>query len=501
MMDIENQYNITIEKDNDEKVFIRVKSLGKGGHHAKHRNYIEVDDTGLETSRSLTEISAPLVLANIKKKGITEGFYLRSEPKAVKIIVQAAAHSKSEAIKPNDVRHFKTQAENSFTSTGSKLGHHWPIFQKLKETGYGSIIRATMTLHQVCASKCQFCSTISRNKTDSISLEEAKQFVRELYFDQAVFNQINHHKYNDRYKLVAGTDIRLKGLILSGGGQPNLWPHFSEFVEWLAGLDIDLGLITNGFPKHVADEIYKKFKWIRLSVTPEEASPFYKDGKFNLQRIPESILKNKDQAFGLSYVYGPWTTDEILQRIASTADEWGCEYVRLLADCNLGRSMQLRAHKSLAERLFKMGFIKENGEPTSKIFHQLKYHGTSAEGRELWQDGKCFLQAYNVFWDTTGHEDNGVSWCYPCDSVTVLQDDESKLNSARGFDGGTWGTVNNKQVKDLYEKPWRAFFDPRDKCNACLFMNNNKTVKHLMSISSDGEHHSSSVEIKHVNFP
>ena len=52
----------------------------------------------------------------------------------------------------------------------------------------------------------------------------------------------------------------MKGLILSGGGQPNLWPHFSEFVEWLSSLDIDLGLITNGFPKNINDKIYDKFK-------------------------------------------------------------------------------------------------------------------------------------------------------------------------------------------------------------------------------------------------
>ena len=48
-----------------------------------------------------------------------------------------------------------------------------------------------MTLHQVCMSRCQFCSTIGRNKKDRINLEEAKNFINSLYDDQAIFNITN----------------------------------------------------------------------------------------------------------------------------------------------------------------------------------------------------------------------------------------------------------------------------------------------------------------------
>ena len=100
------------------------------------------------------------------------------------------------------------------TSIGEKLNFHWPIFWKLKETNYSSIIRATLTLHQVCASRCPFCSTINRNKKDSITLDEAKEFVKKLYFDQAEFNKKKFKKYNDEYKKISGSDIRLKGLMI-----------------------------------------------------------------------------------------------------------------------------------------------------------------------------------------------------------------------------------------------------------------------------------------------
>ena len=132
-----------------------------------------------------------------------------------------------------------------------------------------------------------------------------------MYYDQAKYNEENFSSYNDEYKKLHGSSIRLKGLILSGGGQPNLWPHFSEFVGWLSDLDIDLGLITNGFPKNVDNNIYNKFKWIRLSITPEDASPFYPEQKLIYKEF-ENIL-NSNVTFGLSYVYGSWTSEEFLK--------------------------------------------------------------------------------------------------------------------------------------------------------------------------------------------
>jgi hypothetical protein len=285
-----------------------------------------------------------------------------------------------------------------------------------------------------------------------------------------------------------------------------LWPHFEEFVEWLGEKDISLGLITNGFPKKISEDIYKKFDWIRISITPEDASPFYPNQKFNLQYIPETIKNNPDITLGLSYVYGPWTDNEILNRIENTAQAWGADYVRMLTDCNLTRDIQLKSHQALAERLHSLELIKEDGTPTGKIFHQLKYHGTKEEADDVWDTGQCFLQSFNVFWDTTGHEDNGSSYCYPCDSVTVLAEgvddgmDETGTFPERKFNSAKWGTVQNNEVEKLYNEKVHPFFDPREQCRACLFMKNNQTAKHLSSLESYNDIEINDA-IKHINFP
>ncbi len=479
---------------------ILLQSKSAGRHRAVYTHFDVLDSEGaVIEKRPITSEVARFILDNFQHKGDSESFRIYADDLASGMLKDRVTHK----INPAQVRHTLTDKENSFTATGQKLNAHWPIAKKYAETGYGSIIRATMTLHQVCSSHCHFCSTISRNKKDSISFSEARDFVTSLYDDQALFNRSKFPEYNDLYKSVAGSDIRLKGLILSGGGQPNLWPHFADFVSWAADMDIDLGLITNGFPAKIPEKIYSHFKWIRISVTPEDASPFYPNGRFDLQYIPDIIKHNPNITVGFSYVYGPWTTDDILCRIGTAIDDNGFVYCRTLTDCNLTRQSQLAAHCDLGERLHKLGFTSESGQPTGKIFHQLKYHGTPGEAEELWDQGQCFLQTYNVFWDTTGHEENGYSYCYPCDSVTVLSEEASDGSisaSERKFDATKWGTVKSAQVDKLFTEPVKPYFDPRQVCSACLFMRNNTTVKELAT-RKDFENIPINKNLEHINFP
>ena len=295
-------FNLLAYIENEESIRLRISHISAGKHFAEHFK-VQILNKNLDVIgvEDINKNNIQIIFKNIKKKGTTEGLFVVKENG--EYLDNIFTEKK---INPDSVLHKKTYSEKSFTSTGEKLDYHWPIFQKFKDTGYGSIIRATMTLHQVCMSRCQFCSTIGRNKKDSISLDEAKEFVEKLYFEQAEFNKKNFGKYNSSYLKNTGSDIRLKGLILSGGGQPNLWPHFEEFVNWLSDKDISLGLITNGFPKKVSEKIYDNFDWIRISITPEDASSFYPNQKFNLQYVPENILNNKKITLGLSYVYGPW---------------------------------------------------------------------------------------------------------------------------------------------------------------------------------------------------
>ena len=175
--------------------------------------------------------------------------------------------------------------------------------------------------------------------------------------------------------------------------------------------------------------------------------------------------------------------------------------MRALVDCNLARQDQLKSHNILSQKLLTEGLIDASGHPTGRIFHQLKYHMDSQDRFNIWDSGQCWLQSYNVFWDTTGHDTNGRSYCYPCDSVTVLTEENASY-AARGFDGDKWGTVTNDNVESLYKQPLTAYFDPRENCGACLFHQNNLKVKEIMANSSQSQLRASSVEApNHLSFP
>lgn len=466
---------------------IRVNSVSNPNNYADYRRlHLRDPHTGkIFGTAGVTSLAQITNFEGLARQGSGEGAILSMHIEEAENLEDFEEISSS-----SPLLHFRGNTEHSFTSTGNKLAYHWPIFKKLGETGYGSIVRATMTFHQKCSSKCPYCSTINRSEADSISLDEAKQFVEELYQKQASFNQTKFAAYNAEYKAETGCDIRLRSLIMSGGGQPNLWPHFSEFVNWVRKeTDIKLGLITNGFPKNIPDDVYENFEWIRISITPSDASPFYVDGKFDKQYFPSTLFKhrNASQKIGFSYVYGPWSTDDDLIYIDDAAKRLGFDYVRLLTDCTLARSSQLEAHRILSNALLRLGLIREDGVPTSKSFHQLKYHADAQEADSIWPEGQCMLQSYNVFWDTTGHAKNGRSFCYPCDSVTVLTNEAIEgtdiTNSSRVFDGGKWGTVTNDEVASLYTKPLTAYFDPREQCKACLFANNNKRAYRLKTMT------------------
>ncbi len=479
---------------------IRFVNASQKGRHADHNYFFYVDNSKNVIERSkINDTNYKLLFERFKRYGETEALFVPIDDN----LSLGVQKDNNQNISPNKVLHTLTDKEKTFTSTGHKLNYHYPIFSKLNDTGYGSIIRATLTLHQKCSSKCPYCSTISREASDCISLEEAQNFVEKLYFDQADYNRKNFPEYNNKYKEINGTDIRLRGLILSGGGQPNLWPHFSKFVEWLSTLDIDLGLITNGFPRNIDEQIYTNFKWVRISITPEDASPHYKNGKFNQQYLPQTLKFNSNTTVGYSYVFGSWTDDDILQRINNSCEDNGFDYCRTLTDCTLERDSQLLSHKQLSQRLLKLGYIDSSGNPTSKIFHQLKYHATNEDMDIIFEEGQCFLQSYNTFWDTTGHDKNKYSYCYPCDSVTVLSSldkDGNLQTSNRYFDSSQYGTVKNTEVQKLYTEKLKPFFDPKENCRGCLFTKNNEKVKSLINNLNEQEILNTPVP-EHVNFP
>jgi MoaA/NifB/PqqE/SkfB family radical SAM enzyme len=84
----------------------------------------------------------------------------------------------------------------------------------------------------------------------------------------------------------------VKGIEMTGGGEPTLWPHFEEFIEKISKEPIKIGLITNGRTLHkYSQEFLRHFTWIRVSANGID------NGWMPTFEIPPEVV------FSFSYVW------------------------------------------------------------------------------------------------------------------------------------------------------------------------------------------------------
>jgi len=97
------------------------------------------------------------------------------------------------------------------------------------------------------------------------------------------------------------------GITIEGGGEPTLYPKFSEVVQYAFDKHVDLGLITNGV-MDISKDVYK-FKWIRVSLDScnpaqymdEKGKDCFQTVINNLEMISKS--RNPQRTFlGVGYV-------------------------------------------------------------------------------------------------------------------------------------------------------------------------------------------------------
>lgn len=109
------------------------------------------------------------------------------------------------------------------------------------------------------------------------------------------------------------SDNGLKSVILIGGGEPTLYPYFEEVVKFLKGLDLQVGVVTNGTGNSKIENICELLNgrdWIRLSLDAAVDETFQKIHcprfKINLEKILESTKrihkKNPNLQIGYSFL-------------------------------------------------------------------------------------------------------------------------------------------------------------------------------------------------------
>ncbi len=120
-----------------------------------------------------------------------------------------------------------------------------------------SLLPKTIEIHlsNICNNSCKFCFyQADRSLLDKITFLPTERIISLLS------------------SFTKETD---KSLVLSGGGEPTLHPHFSEIIDKAVDVGFDVGVITNGIHyNHKIEEALKKTKWVKFSLHAGDAKTY-----------------------------------------------------------------------------------------------------------------------------------------------------------------------------------------------------------------------------------
>ncbi len=105
-------------------------------------------------------------------------------------------------------------------------------------------ISVELTLTNACNLKCVYCSDLLLRGKQGIH-----QYEKEEFF--SLFDDLS----------AGGT----KGIVLEGGGEPTIYPYFSDVVRYARSVGLAVGLITNG-TQSLNEDVLKELEWIRVSL-------------------------------------------------------------------------------------------------------------------------------------------------------------------------------------------------------------------------------------------
>jgi len=410
------------EKTEDGKVLIH-RYATRGSVHNVVENYDFIRPDGRSELKPLDEQTARKILGRI----------VGGDPYPSAFIVEDNA---SDPV----LDMTRTEAEHRWTSTGIKFWRHAEQMMAYRNGDGNTVVSSHVSPEGACSLRCPYCSVTYRDTHSRIDLPVIEKYVTDLQ------------------------SRGLKAIILTGGGEPTIYPKFNELVQWLKyerGLSV--ALITNGTQANrIADKTWKAFSWVRVSINVF-------DGWEEKIKIPYTIL-DKDCVVGCSMVYTSEhqsTTEkftgrmDILRRAAKVADNVGASYCRIQPNCILDKRALMLQHRALDYDLQELG--------DKRFFHQHKEHTTP-------KAHVCHQAHFRPYLSEEKFMGTGQpGTVLPCDSVCLVDSYQ--------FFAQEYHICHASQVLDFLDGKLKMRFDPAKRCSGCVFQ---KSVDMLDDWKSSG---------------
>lgn len=299
--------------------------------------------------------------------------------------------------------------EPVYTSMGNKLLHHGVVTEKFKRTGIATPISLQIAPTSRCNLKCTFCSNVNREKHEDL----------------------NHYLITNLLRVFRK---RVKTVEWTGGGDPTMYTHINEVIEFAKRMGLKQGFITNGvlLEDKLSRVSLDSLHWLRISMNC-------------LDYVPSIEIPKFDGTLGFSYVWNEKTTDNVIARLDLHIKKYNPNYVRVVPNCQTSTAEQEANNRVLGAR------IKTMGNP---YFYQAKIF--SKPKRCWWAYFKPFIL----------HD----GWVYPCSSVVLNLDAEKQFHEKYRW-------VHIEDLPRLYDG--KALPLHTGNCSHCVFRAQNDMVDDL----------------------
>lgn len=441
----ENENSIYKLESSKGNVFI-TRTFKETKTTTKFTHYTHIDTNG---DSNVRKIDATIGEKIIKKAAFEDNI------SSALIVVENIRHEKEIKIDFDN----KTSLEHLYTSTGNKFLFHKDSINSFKRDEGKTIISTHISPEGACNLKCPYCSVAYRTVSSRIELEIIRKYINIL------------------------KERGLKAVILTGGGEPTLYPQINELIEFIydeSGLE--LAMITNGtMLERISPPNRCKFKWLRISIN-------IFDGWEDKINVPVEFV-NSNTVIGFSYIYtsehnfGGEVVDhkDIMAKTIKLMDKFKAKYLRILPNCLVKGNKFDYQHKAIDNIISSLN--------DKRVFHQLKNH-------IIPEFEICYQSYFRPYLSEEKNPWNNKPGCvFPCDSI-VLNHSVKKFTEK-------YALCEPERIGDYLDEKIQANFDPVLDCHGCVFTANNKLLSKLIKSTSKEKYQtpgSENILYLHKNF-
>jgi MoaA/NifB/PqqE/SkfB family radical SAM enzyme len=436
----ENKQSIYKLESIDGNFFI-TRTVKNTGLKTKFGYYMQIDDRGDAVIKKITPQMGKIIIKEaLPNDDLSSALIFIKGNKKIKIDFKK-----------------KGESERLYTSTGEKFLFHKDAITSFKRGDGKTVISTHISPEGTCTLKCPYCSVGYRSVFNRLKLGTIKKYINIL------------------------KKRGLKAVILTGGGEPALYPQINELIEFIHDKSgLELAMISNGtILNRIKPSNRRKLEWLRISVNVF-------DGWENKIYIPPEFI-NSDAVIGFSFVFTPehnFSGDninlkDILARIIRLMDKFDVQYLRILPNCLVEGQKFNYMHLAIDKLI---SFFNDK-----RIFHQLKTH--------CMPDYDICYQSY--FRPYLSEEKNPINGkpgtVFPCDSL-VLNDSVKKFAEK-------YALCEPERIGDYLDGKIKSKFNPKVDCSGCVFADNNKLLFELINSRQKSKYKQySNKKILHKNF-